>query len=159
RPVNMTCPERAWAAILGVRDFSYHEWYNYEYYWTALHTYYPRLFESENVSHSSSSPSKILVLRTEHLLQDWSKLSKEDLFRQVNQGSRIKNRTQTAATFVHENSKQLLGNQSSVFWRNLCHAMCPELQVYKQILWRGSNLDELQVLASLQDVEKLCPEE
>ena len=40
RPINMSRRERAWAAILGVREFSYHEWYNYEHYWTALQNIY-----------------------------------------------------------------------------------------------------------------------
>eukprot|EP00535_Pseudo-nitzschia_heimii_P013549 CAMPEP_0197199012 /NCGR_PEP_ID=MMETSP1423-20130617/33669_1 /TAXON_ID=476441 /ORGANISM="Pseudo-nitzschia heimii, Strain UNC1101" /LENGTH=191 /DNA_ID=CAMNT_0042652863 /DNA_START=459 /DNA_END=1031 /DNA_ORIENTATION=+ len=76
RPVNMTCRERAWAAILGVREFSYHEWYNYEHYWEGI-----KVFLRKNLKPT------LLVLRTEHLSSDWSQLSKEELFRQVNKGS------------------------------------------------------------------------
>jgi hypothetical protein len=159
--INMTCPERAWAAILGVRDFSYHEWYNYEYYWTALQDRYPRLFQSSN---GTLSTAKLLVLRTEHLFDDWARLSKEDLYRQVNQGSRVKSRTvattsQSTVSVTIESREKVLGDQSAVFWRNLCHAMCPELQIYKEILWHGRNLDESQVYTSIHELQTMCPKE
>ncbi|KAG7360457.1 hypothetical protein IV203_035556 [Nitzschia inconspicua] len=163
QPVNMTCPERAWAAVLGVREFSYHEWYNYEYYWMALHSYHSRLFDNTNNSHDGTfrKPS-LVVLRTEHLSDDWSTISKEELFRPVNQGSRkefqsTKNSTVFSRRTATEN---VLGQErSSAFWRNLCHAMCPEIQVYKQILNHGSNLDTEQMKASLQELRELCPDE
>jgi hypothetical protein len=152
RPENMTCPERAWASILGVRDFSYHEWYNYEYYWTALQTHYSRLFHFTNGDEHETQPS-LLLLRTEHLQEDWAHLSKEDLFRQVNRGSRGKNGT------IEAGNAAFIGNRSSAFWRNLCHAMCPEIQTYKQILQYGRNLNDAQVQESIREVQLLCPEE
>ncbi len=143
RPVHMTCPERAWAAVLGVREFSYHEWYNYEYYWTAVQN----MYLDKSVS--------LLVLRTEHLLVDWSKLSKEDLYKQVNKGN-----SSSLADSSNSSSSSQEGDDESklqTFWSNLCRAMCPEIKFYQQLLHRADNLDASQVRASVQEVQALCP--
>jgi hypothetical protein len=163
RPANMTCQERAWAAVMGVREFSYHEWYNYEYYWTALHEHHPRLFSDTIQNKSLNSPASLVVLRTEFLSDDWSEISKEELFRPVNRGSRKEFRTtQNNSTIFSSRaeSEQHLGqDRSSKFWRNLCRAMCPEIQIYKQILDHATNLNHSQVAASLHGLQQLCPEE
>ena len=138
RPVNMTCQERAWAAALGVREFSYHEWYNYEHYWTVLQ----QRFLNQNVS--------IMVLRKEHLLEDWSKLSKEDLYKQVNKGKG----SSSVAAPSNSNKTTL---ESDRFWSNLCRAMCPEIKIYQQILEQAHNLNESQVQVSIQEIQALCP--
>jgi hypothetical protein len=156
---NMSCPQRAWAAILGVREFSYHEWYNYEYYWTVLHTHYSRLFNK-----TLSSPPSLYVLRTEHLLEDWTRISKEDLYRQVNQAGTRGNKTpqnDQNQTDQRHDAKRVLraDNRTSTFWKHLCHAMCPELQVYKNILRHAKNLNVTQVQESIQEVRMLCPNE
>jgi hypothetical protein len=164
RPVNMTCKERAWAAILGVREFSYHEWYNYEHYWTALQN----LYLGNNDSNSS-----LLVLRTEHLSEDWSKLSKEELFRQVNKGNRSASvsspslSSNTSTTLSSSNSytspksgevSSFIDDYSSRFWLNLCHAMCPEIQIYQQILKHANNMNASQVRESISEVQVMCPQ-
>jgi hypothetical protein len=157
---NMTCPQRAWAAILGAREFSYHEWYNYEYYWTVLQTHHSRLFA--NNSSSSSSPA-LIVLRTEHLLEDWKKVSKEELYRQVNQaGTRgnvvLPQNDTTKQSYSHqERDARML--EGSSFWKNLCCAVCPELQVYKQILHKAQNLNNSEVRESIDEIQAYCPEE
>lgn len=142
-PVNMTCPERAWAAVLGVREFSYHEWYNYEHYWTTL---------QNNFLGRDPKPS-LLVLRTEHLSQDWSKLSKEDLFRQVNKGTSTSSTNSSVAT----NSSTLNMSTDDLFWSNLCHAMCPEIRIYQQILEHAANLNASQVQESMFEIQAMCP--
>lgn len=166
QPINMTCPERAWAAVLGVREFSYHEWYNYEYYWTALQTHHPRLFDNNSSNGSSPNSASLVALRTEHLLEDWSALSKEPLYRPVNQGSRKefrqkKDETNQSIVFSNRSmSDNTLGkDRSSTFWRNLCHAMCPEIQIYTHILRESINLRPPQVDVTLQELRELCPDE
>lgn len=170
RPVNMTCQERAWAAILGVREFSYHEWYNYEHYWTALQPY---LYEHQNSkddskpSFPSSAPS-LLVLRTEHLAEDWSKISKEDLFRQVNKGSHhdsTNNRVpfsvlngSSTTTSLKSPSHSIPDNYSNRFWTNLCRAMCPEIQIYQHILQNADNMNASEVKESIREVQTMCPQ-
>lgn len=154
RPINMTCRERAWAAILGVREFSYHEWYNYEHYWTAL----------QNLYFGNDSNSSFLVLRAEHLSEDWSKLSKEELFRQVNKGRGSLSfddnlNISSSRTYTSQKSGQddFVHDHSSRFWSNLCHAMCPEIQIYQRILERANNINTSQLLESISEVQKMCP--
>eukprot|EP00533_Pseudo-nitzschia_delicatissima_P007575 CAMPEP_0116082388 /NCGR_PEP_ID=MMETSP0327-20121206/2709_1 /TAXON_ID=44447 /ORGANISM="Pseudo-nitzschia delicatissima, Strain B596" /LENGTH=192 /DNA_ID=CAMNT_0003573197 /DNA_START=611 /DNA_END=1188 /DNA_ORIENTATION=+ len=134
----MTCQERAWAAALGAREFSYHEWYNYEHYWTVLQ----QRFLNKNAS--------IMVLRTEHLLEDWSKLSKEDLYKQVNKGK-------GASSVVALSNSSETKLESDRFWSNLCRAMCPEIKIYQQILEQAHNLETSQLQASIQEIQALCP--
>lgn len=101
----MTCVERAWAAVMGVRAFSYHEWYNYEYYWTGIvnHGYQQRKKKhglldtnaspsaAESFANADSTAPKLYALRTEHLQDDWQSVSKEPLFRPVNRrGNKIR---------------------------------------------------------------------
>jgi hypothetical protein len=201
-PVNMTCPERAWAAILGVREFSYHEWYNYEYYWTALlqqqqqEPVHPHLtashnrrsfglFDKDNKKNRTNgyiATPTLMVLRMEHLSTDWSQLSKETLFRPVNRGIRKELRIHHNTTRSHNQtflssslttttsarnytiftsrreSEKILGqHESDIFWTNLCHAMCPEIQIYQQILYRSDNLQPFQIQQSIQELVELCP--
>lgn len=137
KPKDMTCPQRAWAAVLGARDFSYHEWYNYEHYWTAIQPYIV------------NAKVTVKVLRTEHLLDDWTGLSTEPLYRRVNQGSEHTNTTTT--TPISKFAPQAL--------QNLCRALCPEIQIYKQLLKRAENLNDAQVQESLKDVQDSCPDE
>ena len=159
RPTNMTCRERAWAAILGVREFSYHEWYNYEHYWEGI-----KGFLSKNMTPS------LLVLRTEHLLDDWSQLSKEKLFRQVNKGnpsSAVGNSSVpsnvTTTSFETRSSRKSTAaattiDNSNRFWLNLCQAMCPEIKIYKQILGRANNINTSQFSESISEIQVLCPQ-
>jgi hypothetical protein len=133
KPDNMTCPERAWAAVLGVRAFSYHEWYNYEHYWNGMHTHAG--FENRSSLH---------VLRTEHLMEDWSTISTEQLFRPVNRGKSTRDPWQALSKEAVE---------------NLCRALCPEIQMYKRILTLADNANESQVRASVEEVQALCPSE
>ena len=154
RPVNMTCQERAWAAVLGVREFSYHEWYNYEHYWTAL--------QNDFLGKGGSSRPSMLLLRTEHLSEDWSKISKEDLFKQVNIGNQSPaialspSNSSTPSTAISSTMDQstVFGDR---FWSNLCHAMCPEIRIYQKMLEHANNLNTSQVRQSMSEVEALCP--
>jgi hypothetical protein len=133
---DMTCSQRAWAAVLGARDFSYHEWYNYEHYWNAIQPYI------------ANPKIAVKVLRTEHLLDDWTGLSTKPLYRRVNQGSE---HTNTTTTPIPKFVPQAL--------QNLCLALCPEIQIYKQLLTRAENLNDVQVQESLKEVQESCPEE
>merc|ERR1712241_994363 len=59
----MTCPQRAHAAVMGVRQFSEinHNFYNYEYYYNVIKNL-PKIRSKQH-----------FVLRTEHLAQDWDR--------------------------------------------------------------------------------------
>jgi hypothetical protein len=135
RVVDMSCSERAWAAAVGARAFSYHEYYNYEHYYNGLH-----MHRGDDGSHVS-----IQALRSEHLQDDWATVSSEELFRQVNKGQ--KNHTRA--------SSSLAINAIA----NLCHALCAEIQYYKRFLSLAENLSPSDVRTSLQELIATCPDE
>lgn len=147
KPVNMTCPERAWAAVLGARAFSYHEWYNYEHYWNGIKG--PARFPRNNNNHQSSS---LQVLRTEHLLEDWSTISTEPLFRPVNRG-----KSSSSSIAAGGGGNDLLSNLNKEAVDHLCHAMCPEIQIYKQILEVAENINTSQKQMSMNELRTFCP--
>jgi hypothetical protein len=158
-PKEMTCPERAWAAVLGVRAFSYHEWYNYEYYWTGIQPkggFLNGTSEDTQTSSSSFSPLPPIVyaLRTEHLQQDWKTVSREPLFRPVNRrkpessSNTATNTTHTSPTFLLEEPRAR---------EQLCQALCPEMQFYKQFLLISKNLSPAQQQESLLEIQNYCP--
>mmetsp|Transcript_46958 Transcript_46958/g.114561 ORF Transcript_46958/g.114561 Transcript_46958/m.114561 type:complete len:517 (+) Transcript_46958:110-1660(+) len=176
---NMTCPERAWAAVLGIRDFSYHEYYNYDYYYNSVlkqieqELLSPTAQQKEN--HSSTS---FLVLRTEHLAEDWLHLSTEKLFRQVNRRGTRGNvvdvgdtaadatiavgntsTSETPAATVDNHEPQRSTKDENINWANLCHALCDEIQVYKKILCNAHNLNRTQIDHSINEVREMCPDE
>ena len=145
---DMTCPERAWAAVMGARPFSYHEWYNYEYYWLGIQTSYQGF-----LNQTDGQRATLFALRTEHLAEDWKSLTTEPLFRPVNQrgtrsSSNESTNTYTSPTFLLENAKA---------HELLCHALCTEIQYYKMFLLAARNLDPRQRQESLHELTIYCP--
>lgn len=149
RPINMSCPERSLAALLGVRQFSYHEWYNYEYYWSAMQDSH-QSFVNENGF--APRPPSLFVLRTEHLEEDWKGFSSEELFRYVN----IRNVPPAVNATNHDVFNY---TETKRYWKNLCYVLCPEIQLYKKILHFSLNLDTIQVEKSIDELALLCPDE
>jgi hypothetical protein len=164
KSMDMTCPERAWAAALGVRAFSYHEWYNYEHYWNGMqrmmlmkqHDNHDSIDQSSSNS-SSNKAYSLHVLRTEHLLQDWATVSTERLFRPVNRRRSLSpNHNNTTTTTTTASRMSLF---STPMLANLCRALCPEIQMYKQLVQEADNLNEAQRQESIGEVQALCPME
>ena len=96
---DMDCTERAWAAILGYREFSYHEYYNYEHYYKSvfeqmLNVTYKEMGNMEDPlvvppaaarrQNQQELPFSLYALRTEHLNDDWETITNEPLYRRVN---------------------------------------------------------------------------
>jgi hypothetical protein len=183
-PINMTCQERAWAAVLGVREFSYHEWYNYEHYWTALQNYpiskpskatpTPDKMGGNTNSSLTVAAAVVVVVRTEHVIEDWSQLSKEPLFRQVNRGNvngtttlskkedgNVDHNHGSLVEWNLQNSSSDMfndnNNNNTLFLVNLCRALCPEIQIYKQILLSAHNLNTTQIYDSMREIQVWCP--
>ncbi|MGK3743160.1 MAG: hypothetical protein ACI8RD_014235 [Bacillariaceae sp.] len=102
-----------------------------------------------------------MVLRTEHLYEDWTGFAKEDLFRHVNKGSRNNTDSITQYSNLTKDGDNTVtdNDYSSPFWVNLCYAMCPEIQIYKQILQHSNNLNVSKVQESISEVQMMCPEE
>ena len=149
KPPNMTCPERAWAAITGARAFSYHEWYNYEHYWNALYE------KRQMLSKNNNSTARLVVLRTEHIDEDWASItSSEPLHRHVNRGPKSQNGLRASTTRANP-----FQQWPTTAKENLCRALCDEMQRYKNFLKRAENLNADQVIGSIQELQQDCPDE
>ena len=142
-PKNMTCPQRAWAAVLGARAFSYHEWYNYEHYWTGLHM-------------RKSDSATIYALRTEHLQDDWKSISTETMHKPVNKRPKINGTNTNDAAVARPPPDHSLSPKAVEI---LCHALCEEFQYYKRFLQAAKNLNQDQRKDSWKELIAKCPEE
>jgi len=132
------CSKRAWKAITGEIGYATYNMYNYEYYY-------------DEVRAQDPNPS-ILVIRTEHLEDDWSNIETNFLG-----GPRLKSNFSFPYRRRSQKEKAEFLSRSSK--ANICHALCEEIQVYKQILMQAENLDEADYAMSMKELEKSCPVE
>ena len=149
---NMTCPQRAWAAAMGARRFGEHCWYNYEYY-------------NEVMGQYAGNFPRILVMRNEHLLEDWN--SVHEMWQLANGTT---NNTNYAATTFGEQLFEVkvrtsVENKTDVeplskeALQNLCQALCWEIQHYKRILLFAENINETQMAGAIEELRAYCPNE
>lgn len=135
-----SCKRRARHAIKGTRGYCCHNKYNYGFF------------------NDQIGPSKrIIAIRTEHLLDDWNSIE------------RMLGGTQSLnVTFIRRNvsrpteAKNDVNKQQQISQkarRNLCNALCEEIQIYKKFLNRAENLGKEQVDTSLQEIQETCPQE
>ncbi|KAL7575498.1 hypothetical protein ACA910_020084 [Epithemia clementina (nom. ined.)] len=178
---NMTCPQRAWAMVLGARRLGDHAWYNYEYY-------------ADVMRHKFPQPLPIMVMRNEHLAEDWDSIQEALLMAQPRRVQRRRQRQQrydlntTTTTFprhestvVDEEGAGLVVPGSLVFdqsvrirastkknrqvalsplaLRHLCRALCYEIQYYKQFLQIAVNINATHYRTSLTELQSYCPDE
>ena len=167
---NMTCPERAWAMVTGARRLADHAWYNYEYY----HDVIQQRIQKNNKNKKENMT--ILVLRTEHLAEDWNAIhawlsSHTPLSTHTTtthqlplflNGSHVfpDNRHHSTAT-VRSSAVQLSRQQplTREAMDYLCQALCWELQYYKHFLYKAVNLQDIHRQASLDELQQSCPHE
>ena len=148
----MTCTQRAWAAAMGARRFGEHCWYNYEYY-------------SEVMSQYTGNFPRILVIRNEHLLEDWN--SVHEMWQLANGTS--SNTSRAATTFGEQlfevkvrssaENKADVEPLSMEALQNLCRALCWEIQHYKRILLSAENINETQMAGAIEELQAYCPSE
>jgi hypothetical protein len=131
---NMTCPQRAWASIMGSRDMGVHNWYNYEYYYDIM-----------------TQPTRLFVLRTEHLVRDWNTV--DYMFGGNGTAGGSLFGVKVNANTKVENKKVL----SDPALKHICRALCPDIQYYKRFLLEAENLDSTQVAMSISELHKTCP--
>lgn len=155
QPKDMTCPERAWAAVLGTRAFSYHEWYNYEYYWLGIQQQPDNEIDFLKDPGIQSWHPNLFALRTEFLAEDWKTLSEEPLFRPVNRRGKMASASNNETT--HTPLTFLLHNDQAR--AQLCDALCREIQYYKLFVTAAQNLNAFQREATLKDLTQYCPRE
>jgi hypothetical protein len=116
-----------------VNQVSYHEYFNYEYYWLGMQ------------QRKRGRNANVIVLRTEHLEKDWqTALSIVPLLGKFNEQSAD-----------HMESANKLPNDAR---SNLCRALCMEFQYYFQFLWLADNLATDDVDDSVREVQAQCPD-
>mmetsp|Transcript_23385 Transcript_23385/g.34522 ORF Transcript_23385/g.34522 Transcript_23385/m.34522 type:complete len:418 (+) Transcript_23385:40-1293(+) len=164
---NDDCSELAWKAATGRRPCSGHNAMNYEHY---LQVTYAMEQEYEHYLHiMTQKPEKetkqkpILVIRQEHLAEDWDTLSsafnndviEHDPMLRV-PGSVIFNSTAGKVSPLRGGANTFLSPEGRA---QLCIALCREIQMYKYLLLQAWNLDERQAKQSIADVISMCPKE
>lgn len=107
---------------------------------------------------SQAGNKNIYVLRTEHQIDDWIS-SAEDI---VHQSGVIANVQMENKHITHrEGKKPAVTNRglSKEGLKNACFFLCPEIQLFKEIIKKAINLNEDDKEWSLQDLAKYCPKE
>ena len=137
------CSHWAWATIQGTMPADYHNVYNYDWY------AYRLLHDPVNAD------ADIFVLRVEHLEQDWTTVDKM----LGGDGSFPATMSAPQNSAAIKPLRIANHNTTDVGLQNLCRALCDEIQVYKQLLWRAVNLQTEDVEISMQELRQQCPEE
>ena len=142
RRFSAACAKRAWDAVAGRVGYQYHNYYNYGYY----KNWVDKVMKSTNYT--------ILVIRSEHLEEDWTRL--EMLYGGVPRFSSTEKRSRDDlfSTMRRHNSNSSVNIES---YPNLCLALCREIKVYVTLLSRAINLTPKQLRASLSELEAKCP--
>ncbi|KAL9182349.1 hypothetical protein ACHAXT_013001 [Thalassiosira profunda] len=114
-----------------------HLFFNYQYYYEAV-----------------PSGAPILVIRNEHLEEDWDGL--ETMFRgkesRTNHEGFARNNVNT---WSDEDDLYLSAESIGI----LCRTLCNEIQQYKTILRRAANIDKEQYRRSVEELAAKCPAE
>ena len=112
-----------------------HWYYNYQYYYEAV-----------------PKDAPILVLRNEHLEEDWHKLE-----------SMLGGEEEDSPSFPRNNENTWSGEDDLYLSEEsiaiLCKVLCNEIQEHKKILRRAQNINEDQLQVSLIELETKCPME
>mmetsp|Transcript_34214 Transcript_34214/g.102381 ORF Transcript_34214/g.102381 Transcript_34214/m.102381 type:complete len:191 (-) Transcript_34214:166-738(-) len=135
------CSRWAWAAVRGDIPANYHNAWNYDWY---AH----RLLEDET--------KEVFNLRVEHVDLDWRAID-EMVGGTGDALPGADTPRNDASTKVHlPVSNRTVSDEGM---RNLCRALCEEIQVYKKLLARAVNLREEDVRESMEELRTTCPEE
>jgi len=133
------CKERAIRTIQGTERHGYHLYFNYR--WFVKETY--------------KKNSKILVIRNEHMVEDWNSAEQE-----LSSGAS----NVTVTNFPHDNPSAWKAMEDDSYLTEsarqlLCHYLCDEIQVYKWLLFKAVNLDDNDFVQSMKELRESCPVE
>lgn len=147
------CSKVAWDAVTGARGFAYHNAMNYGFYWN-------------KIPEEARDWGRIVVIRTEHLEQDWSSVERVSLAGDVETSSSSTtepDNTTTITTHFSKKNASVKKDQDSYLselaQQNICAGLCHEIQVYKTILHRAENLSPDDVAISMKELQQSCPVE
>lgn len=130
-----TCKERAVQAIEGSGRFENHLYYNFQYHIEMI-----------------PKDSRIIVIRTEHLVEDWNSAELA-----VGGNENLLGQNQTMIPHINKGSvkeDKYLSDESRML---VCEKLCNEIQVYKRILNISINLSTKQLEESLTELIASCP--
>ena len=135
------CQARAFSYVTGLDRRAGHAFSNLRRY------YYEAFRNAKNLT-----SSKILVIRSEHFESDYQaaerKIASQQYF------------PDTQLSIPSVNAKQKSEQDkflSQLSTQNLCHALCPEIQIYKYLLRTAINLDEDDYHQSMTELQEDCP--
>ena len=139
---SATCKALAYHYIRGNAWHGNHVFFNYEYYMDQI---------------NQGKSGQLLVIRTEHMVDDWNGIEQR-----LATGSSSSWNAATADDFAAKNvgSNKNAADEAPLNERAtqlLCWSLCREIQVYKKILQRASNLTPDQVEESFQELYQTCP--
>ena len=142
--VSSTCRKRAWDAIRGKVAYCRHNYFNYRYFLDR-----------------TPADSQLMVLRTEHLVDDWNSVEAQLHAAVHSNDSDVGLPHTITAEDVPKRNKTRKKREELTprATRLLCYALCHEIQVYKEILQRAQNLTPEQVNESLEELAQTCPRE
>jgi hypothetical protein len=145
------CQKLAWDVATGKQRCPYHNAFGYSYY----------LRRSQQLAALKPKAYRNLVIRTEHLSEDWDQLDRAFGGKMnVNGTVRFGHPPASQNASIHsESDSNEVDRLSDAGRKNLCRALCFEIQVYKTILKMAENLDDRQVRESIQEVIVSCPGE
>jgi hypothetical protein len=124
------CKARAKRAIQGEEWFGYHLFFNHRHY--------------ARESSLMDKGKKLLVIRTEHIADDWNSA-------EVVLGGQSGN-----VSFPRLNKAESTSPED-YFLSEHARELCNEIQLYKELLHRALNLKPAQVEQSLAELESSCP--
>ena len=136
---DQKCAKRAWDAVTGNVAYQYHNFYNYGYY----KRYIDYVMTGYNYS--------ILVLRSEHLKEDWAGLEK--LYSVDERNDRHTSENDYFDIVRNHSSNRTIHKDA---YPELCRALCEEIKVYKSLLSAAVNLSPEQRQESLDELQKQC---
>ena len=140
--VSEICRDRARQAISGEVGYCRHNKYNYGYFANAI-----------------PKDGKILAIRTKHLQEDWNS-AEAYLTEHLPEGGSPPLVGEEVFPKRNPSTKSYADTHLSIPARKLlCEALCPDIQVYKDLLDRALNLTPEQYADSLDELRRSCPKQ
>jgi hypothetical protein len=157
------CRKRAILAITGRKRYVFHNYYNYGYYYHQV-THYSEQPRKKSHAEFWKSP-KILVLRSEHLQDDWESIER-GLLREggfVGTIMQQDDHHSTTSSFFTTNPSPKRDDRDQYLspkaMKNLCFWLCWEIQIYKKLIANAVNLNQRDKETSMRELAQSCPME